>query len=83
MDLLDSLFRMVDIMRTLVTKDAIRRLNKLDWDKKLYANFQFADGTWGLEINYTIRGKEWKYKVECDDREDMHQLRRELDGNVV
>lgn len=69
-------------MRTLVSKDAIRRLNQLDWDEKFYANFQFADGTWGLEVNYTIRGKEWKYKVECENREDMVELRRELDSRV-
>ena len=69
--------------RETVSKKAIRNLNQLSWDERHYANFQFADGKWGLEINYKLAGNgEWKYKVECDDQEDMHRLRGELDVNA-
>lgn len=71
------------MIRETVSKDAIRNLNGLSWDKKMYANFQFADGNWGLEVNYYFEGVEYKYKVICDDRKDMVSLRRELDVKVV
>ena len=66
-------------MREIVTAGQIRNLNKLPWDKRLYANFKFADGTWGLEVNYYFDNVEFRYKVVCENREAMQDLRRELD----
>lgn len=67
--------------RELVSAVNIRNLNQLSWDKKLYANFQFADGSVGLEVNYWFGDSEYCYKVVCRDEAEMHLLRVELDVN--
>ena len=67
--------------REVVNKDAIRRLNKLSWDKRYYANTHFADGTVGLEVTYYFNGDCYKYKIVVEDEAEMHLLRNELDVN--
>lgn len=69
------------MQRETVSKEQIRNLNMLSWDKKLYANFKFADDAVGLEVNYYLGDICYKYKVICADEEDMHKLRAELDSN--
>lgn len=68
--------------RETITKEQIRNLNLLSWDRRYYANYHFADGTVGLEINYYLGDIGYFYKVICEDEGDMHKLRNELDENT-
>ena len=68
-----------------VTVDAIRRLNKLSWDRRVYANCyssKYGIDLFYLEITYYFNDEAFKYRVDCFDDKDMNQLRAELDDSV-
>ena len=64
-----------------VTVDAIRRLNKLSWDRRVYANC-YSSSKYYLEITYYFNDDAYKYRIDCDSERQMNQLRAELDDNV-
>ena len=67
--------------REVVSKDAIRRLNGLSWDKKRYANFFGTGNKCWLECNFYLGDEGYHYRVDCDSERDLNRLRAELDSN--
>ena len=64
--------------RETITKEQIRTLNQLGWDKKLYGNWTDNNNNW-LECNFYLGDECYRYRIDCASFKEVEELRKELD----